>query len=114
MLPLPELRVLLDECLPRKLKRELVNCVAFTVPEMGWSGKKNGELMRVAREQFDVFVTADQSLQFQQNLVYAEIAVLVLVAANNRIESLAPLMPQVNALLHSAIAGQVVEVEAEI
>lgn len=80
---------------------------------MGWSGKKNGELMRVAREKFDVFVTADQNLRFQQNLAYAEIAVLVLVAPNNRVESLSPLMAQVNAILGSVVAGQVVEIEAK-
>jgi len=43
------LRVLLDECLPKKLKREFINCAVVTVQEMGWSGKKNGELMAVAR-----------------------------------------------------------------
>ncbi len=55
-------RVLLDECLPRKLKREFIDCEVFTVPEMGWSSKKNGELMQAARERFDVFITADQNL----------------------------------------------------
>jgi predicted nuclease of predicted toxin-antitoxin system len=107
------LRVLLDECLPRKLKRGFVGCEVLTVPEMGWAGKKNGELMKVAHERFDVFVTGDQNLQFQQNLAYADIAVIVLVAPNNRIERLAPLMAQVNALLGTLEAGQVVEVEAD-
>ncbi len=96
MLESPDLRrVLLDECLPKKLKREFANCVVSTVPEMGWAGKKNGELMRVATSRFDVFVTADQNLRYQQNLAYAEVGVVVLVAVNNRIEALAPLMPQV-------------------
>lgn len=61
-------RVLLDECLPKRLKREFIDCAVSTVPEMGWAGKKNGELMKVAHAQFDVFVTADQNLQYQQNL----------------------------------------------
>ncbi len=69
--------------------------------------------MRTARGQFSVFVTADQNLRFQQNLAYAEVAVIVLVAGNNRIESLAPLMARVNELLGSVAPGQVVEVEAE-
>ena len=107
------LRVLLDECLPKKLKREFVDCVVFTVPEMGWAGKKNGELMKVAHGQFDVFVTADQNLQYQQNLAYADVGVIVLVAINNRIETLAPLMPQVNEVLKSIAAGQVIEIETE-
>lgn len=107
------LRVLLDECLPKKLKREFTNCLVSTVSEMGWAGTKNGELMKVARGHFDVFVTADQNLQYQQNLAYADVGVVVLVAINNRIESLAPLMPQVNQSLQSIAAGQVVEIEAE-
>ena len=86
-------RVLLDECLPKKLKREFVDCAVSTVTEMGWAGTKNGELMKVARDLFDVSVTADQNLQYQQNLSYADIGVIVLVALNNRIETLAPLMP---------------------
>ena len=106
-------RVLLDECLPRKLKREFANCAVSTVPEMGWAGKKNGELMNVAQGHFDVFVTADQNLQYQQNLAYADVGVIVLVAVNNRIESLAPLMSQVNEALKSIAAGQVIEIEAE-
>ena len=84
-------RVLLDECLPKKLKREFVDCAVSTVTEMGWAGTKNGELMKVAHDLFDVFVTADQNLQYQQNLSYADIGVIVLVALNNRIETLAPL-----------------------
>ncbi len=107
------LRVLLDECLPKKLKREFIDCAAATVPEMGWSGKKNGELMKAARGHFAVFVTADQNLQFQQNLAYAEIGVIVLVAFNNRTESLLPLMRQVNEKLHTVRAGQVVEITSE-
>lgn len=106
-------RVLLDECLPRKLKREFVDCIVRTVPEMGWAGKKNGELMQVAHGQFDVFVTVDQSLQYQQNLAYAQIGVVILVAVNNRIETLAPLMPQVNEAIQNIASGQVIKVEAD-
>lgn len=106
-------RVLLDECLPKKLKSEFAGCTVFTVPEMGWAGKKNGELMALAGPQFDVFVTADQNLRFQQNLAYAEIGVLVLVASNTRVETLSPLMPQVNRALASVKVGEVVEIRLE-
>jgi hypothetical protein len=106
-------RALLDECLPRRLKREFVECVVSTVPEMGGAGKKNGELMRVAHDQFDVFVTADQNLQYHQNLAYTDVGVIVLVAINNRIETLAPLMPQGHEALKSIVAGQVIEIEAK-
>lgn len=106
------LRVLLDECLPKKLKREFVDCVVSTVTEMGWAGTKNGELMKVASGHFDVFVTADQNLQYQQNLAYANISVVVLVATNNRIETLTSLVPQVNEALPNLTYGQVIQIKA--
>ena len=112
MLNSPKLpRVLLDECLPKKLKRQFVECSISTVPEMGWAGKKNGELMRVAHSEFDVFVTADQNLRYQQNLAYAEIGVLVLIANDTRIETLTPLMPQVNLVVKTVLAGQAIEIK---
>lgn len=112
MLKSPSLpRVLLDECLPKKLKGGFAACTVSTVTERGWAGRKNGALMQAARDQFDVFVTADRNLQFQQNLAYAQIGVVVLVAVNNRMETLAPLMPQVNKVLKTIAAGQVIEVK---
>lgn len=108
------LRVLLDECLPKKLKQQFSEYAVSTVPEMGWAGKKNGELMRVAHNEFDIFVTADQNLRYQQNLAYAEIGVVVLVANSTRIETLIPLMPQVLRALETISAGQVVEIAIAI
>ncbi len=105
------LRVLLDECLPKKLKQQFAECAVSTVPEMGWAGKKNGELMELARIEFNVFVTADQNLRYQQNLAYTEIGVIVLVANDNRIETLTPLIPQVLLALETIAAGQVIEIE---
>jgi hypothetical protein len=87
------MRVLVDECLPRKLKYELGNHEARTVPEMGWSGKKNGELLRLMTSQCDVFVTADQNLTYQQNLENTTIGVVVLAAKSNRLPDLLPLCP---------------------
>lgn len=106
------LRVLLDEYLPKKLKREFDGCVVFTVTEMGWAGTKNGALMKVASGQYDVFITTDQNLQYQQNLTYADIGVIVLVAINNRIDVLQTLMPEVNKALTLITAGQVVEIKS--
>ncbi len=60
------MRVLLDECLPRKLKREVQGHDVTTVPEMGWAGKKNGDLLRLAAPHFEAFVTMDQGIRFQQ------------------------------------------------
>lgn len=109
-----QLRVLLDECVPKKLKHFFDNCIVSTVTEMGWSGTKNGELMKVASGQFDVFVTADQNLQYQQNLAYADIGVIVLVAINNRIDVLGALMPKVNNAINSILVGEVIEIKRDV
>jgi hypothetical protein len=61
-------RVLLDECLPKRLKRELVGHDTRTIPEMGWASKRNGELLALAVGRFDVFLTADRNLSFQQDV----------------------------------------------
>lgn len=90
------MRVLLDECAPRPLKRELVAYEIRTVVEMGWSGKKNGELLRLmSQEGFTVLLTTDQNLRYQQNLQQAGVAVVVLVARSNRLPDLVPLIPDV-------------------
>ena len=62
------MKILFDECLPKKLKYELINQEIKTVPEMGWAGKTNGELISLAQQQFDVFITVDKKLVHQQNL----------------------------------------------
>lgn len=104
------MRVLLDECLPRHLKRDLLGHVACTVPEMGWASKKNGELLNLAAGQFDVFLTVDRNLSYQQDLGQFNIAVVVLVAGGNRLVDLRPLMPAVLELLPAVVAGQVIKV----
>ena len=62
------MRILLDESLPHELRDDLPGHAVKTVTEAGWTGVRNGELLRRAAESFDVFVTADQNLQYQQNL----------------------------------------------
>ncbi|MBI2066836.1 MAG: DUF5615 family PIN-like protein [Deltaproteobacteria bacterium] len=89
------MKILLDECLPRRLKKLLGQHDVVTVPEKGWSGTKNGALLQLAASEFDVFITVDKNLQYQQNLKEAPLAVVVLVAADNKIETLTPLMPKV-------------------
>lgn len=88
------MRVLLDESLPRQLARELVGHSVRTVRQQGWASLRNGELLQQARsEAFDIFVTADQNLEFQQNFARVEIAVIVMIARTNRIQDLLPLVP---------------------
>jgi len=87
------MRILLDESLPVELKFEIPGHEVRYVREIGWSGLKNGELLRRAAGSFDVFLTADQNLEYQQNLRTLPLAVVVLVAPSNRIEQLRPLLP---------------------
>lgn len=93
------MRVLLDECLPRKLRRELPEHEVRTVLEAGWSGTKNGELLRRAAAEFDVFITVDANIPYQQNTSDLPLAIVVLVAYSNDVEKLKPLMPNVRQLL---------------
>ena len=96
------MRILLDESLPIELRDELPQHSVRSVQEMGWSALKNGELLRRAVDEFDVFVTADQNLQYQQNVKALPIAVAVLVAKSNRIQSRKPLVPALLSALASA------------
>jgi hypothetical protein len=105
------MRILLDECIPRPLKKELTSHDVHTVPEMGWSGKKNGELLALMVSQgFEVFVTVDQNLSYQQNLRAGGLAVIVLIAPSNRLADLLPLIPSVHATLTTIQPGDLVEV----
>jgi hypothetical protein len=93
------MRILLDESLPRRLSSSLTEHVVSTVVEAGWSGVKNGKLLALAAERFDVFVTADRNLQYQQNMAALPLSVVVLVAYNNRLPTLLPLIPELLACL---------------
>jgi predicted nuclease of predicted toxin-antitoxin system len=101
-------RVLLDECLPRRLKRDLVGHDARTAPEMGWASKRNGELLRLAEREFDVFLTVDRKLQHQQNLPTFSIAIIVMVARTNTLLDLRLLITEVLRVLPTAKPGQAV------
>jgi hypothetical protein len=108
------MRVLIDECLPKKLKREVNADVIRTVPEMGWASTKNGALLRLAQQEFDVFFTNDQNLEHQQNLKIFNLAVIVLVARSNDIADLRPLMPAANEALKKIGAGEIVYIKTLI
>ena len=93
------MRVLLDESLPRPFAALLSGHEVQTVAAVGWSGKENGDLLRLAAERFDVLLTADRNLEHQQNLTTLPISVVVLVASTNRLDSLVPLVPELLELL---------------
>lgn len=100
------MKLLLDECIDRKLAREFVGYEVKTVPQMGWAGVKNGQLLALAEAEFDVFITVDRNLSFQQNLPQFEIAVIILQAPCNGLADLKPLAPQVLAILATVTKGQ--------
>jgi hypothetical protein len=102
------MKVLLDECLPKKLKHGVIADIVRTVPEAGWASKKNGELLRLAEVGFDVFVTNDQNMPHQQNLRKFALAFVTLVARTNDFADLQPLMPAVNEKLETLKAGDIV------
>ena len=79
---------------------------------MGWAAVKNGDLLALASEHFDVFVTVDRNLSFQQNLKYHQIAVIVLHARTNRLADLRPLIPRMLAALRQVKAGTVTPIES--
>jgi predicted nuclease of predicted toxin-antitoxin system len=99
------LRVLLDECVDWRLARDLAGHETKTVSDMGWTGITNGALLRLASQQFDVFVTVDQNLSFQQSLIGFDIAVVVIRATRNRLSDLRSLLPQILTAIGSARRG---------
>jgi PIN like domain len=105
------MRVLLDECVPKALGRALVGHAVRTVPQEGWSGKKNGELLTLmSTAGFEVLLTVDQGVRFQQNLQSAGVAVVIMVAATNDIVDLLPLVPNVLTALANVQPGDAVEI----
>ncbi len=105
------MRVLLDECVPRKLKSTLTRYECRTVPEEGLAGKKNGELLSLAEDAgFDVFLTVDRGIEFQQNLQSRRIAVLLVRARSSRLADLLPHVPAVLEKLDSLRPGEIVRV----
>ena len=95
-----------------KLQGDLSGHEARTVAEMGWVGTKNGPLLRRAAMEFDVFVTVDQGIEFQQSLADLDLAVIIMAAASNDIDDLRPLMPRVLSAIATATSGDVVVVRA--
>lgn len=107
------MRIFLDECVDWRLAREIPGHEVKTARQMGWTTTKNGELLALAASSFDVFITVDRNLSFQQNLSAYEIAVLVLRARTNRLADLRPLVPKILKTVDVAQSGTAVLVEAD-
>jgi predicted nuclease of predicted toxin-antitoxin system len=104
------MRVLLDECVPRRLKRELRGHETRTVQDLGWAGLKNGALLKLADGQFDVLLTVDQGIEYQQNLLGLSISVVVMMAPSNDVDDLRPLLPGVEQALATPRPGEIIRV----
>lgn len=101
------MKVLLDECLPRKLKFGIDAEFVQTVPEAGWASKQNGELLMLAEKSLDVLITKDQNMEHQQAISRFDIAFVVLVAPTNDIVDLLPLIPALNEVIKTIKRGTI-------
>lgn len=104
------MKVLLDECLPKRLSDELTGHEILTVPLMGWAGVKNGDLLRLIAAHFDVFLTMDGGLEYQQRLENLPFGIIVLHAPTNKIEDLRPLAPEILRVLAQIKPGELARV----
>jgi hypothetical protein len=104
------MRVLLDECVPRALRKELPGHDVKTVSETGWAGVKNGELLQLAARQFDLFLTIDRNLEYQQNFVGLALAVIIVHASSNDVAVLRPLMSAVRDAIPQVKPGKITHI----
>ena len=105
-------RVLFDENMPHNLRRDLTDFAISTAQEQGWSGIKNGELLARASRSFDVLLTIDQRMQYQQNLAQLAIGIVVIEVPDTRIRFLRLLLPQIRQGLENARTGEVVVIRS--
>jgi predicted nuclease of predicted toxin-antitoxin system len=106
------MKILIDECLPDELKDSVTTTghECETVRRAGYGSKKNGELLMLAEGQWDVLLTSDRNIKYQQNMTGRSVSILILRAKSNRMKDLLPLMPACAEALISIQPGRVVEV----
>jgi len=102
--------VILDENIPRRLGTRLSGHRVTTVPEQGWGGVKNGRLMTLIDGSYDVFVTADKNLRYQQNLDDRQISIIEVPF--NDSAKLLPLAPEILLAIEQSLPGSYIEVTA--
>ena len=103
-------RILFDENVPRPLRRELADFLIRTVQEEGWDGFKNGALLRQAASSFDVLLTADQRLRFQQNVSQLPIGVVVIETYDTRLRNLRRFLPEIREALANVQPSEIIVV----
>jgi predicted nuclease of predicted toxin-antitoxin system len=107
------MRLLLDECVPARLRRSLPSHQVSTVVQEGWSGVKNGKLLALAATGFDALVTVDKNIAYQQNTSSMPVAVLVLDTASNDLPHLLTFVPSLEAALANLKPGSYVLLKAD-
>jgi hypothetical protein len=103
--------IILDECVPRRVAKDLPHHVS-TVRQLKLTGLDNGDLLKAIEEQFDVFLTVDQNIRYQQNLTASKIAIIVIVAPSNRYEDILPLMPFCISTTHEIRPVELISISA--
>ena len=107
------MKLLLDENLPHKLRTLLPEHECFTVTFMGWTGVENGELLRLAAaNHFEVFITNDKGLEYQQNQANLPLSIIVLLADDNKLRTLESLMPRVLDRLRKLKGNKLIKIKA--
>lgn len=105
------MKILLDECIPQKLRNSLTSYDCRCVSKEGWTGKKNGELLTLAeRAGFQVFLTIDHGIEFQQNLAFRNIAIVLIHSNSSRLADLTPHVPEIVRALESVQPGRITKV----
>jgi predicted nuclease of predicted toxin-antitoxin system len=106
------MRILLDECLPSELRGNVAEMghECQTVRQAGFGSKKNGELLNIAEGSWDVLLTSDRNIKYQQNMTGRKVSIVILRARTNRLKDLAPLMPAFGEALLTIQPGQIVDV----
>ena len=105
------MKLLLDECVTRFVKRDLPGHEVHTIAEAGFKGLENGDLLRAATGTYDVLITVDQNLPYQQNVADLGIAILVLAAKRNSYARLKPLLPRAMDALKTIKHGEVIRID---
>ena len=107
------MKLLLDECVTRHLKRDLGGHEVDTVEEAGFKGLENGDLLKAASGVYEVLITVDRNIPYQQNLAGLNIAILILAAKRNSYARLKPLIPRALTALETMKVGDVIRIEEQ-
>lgn len=106
------MKILLDESLPEQLAKELGEHEVLTISQMGWKGKKNGELIQlIQKEEFQVFITVDKNLRYQQNLKNLPFTIIVLFVYRTKMEYIVKFLPEIKIALNDLYKNRILEIQ---